>query len=451
MKMFILQYHNFGGDRMRNVLLLLLLICFTGLWMQCAGTKQLSQDEYDQLSPQERVTYLEKYTKKNSTDISAKKQLYREYLDLNMTDKALMVMEDIIRQDPFQADVQFEYGELMIKRGETIPAYQAFRDALKSPGGTSYSTKVSRYLGGKYTIQQVTSSPANEAFPVFSSDGLKLIYQTDENGNWDIVERDLSSSASRMLVKTAAAEELPCISNDGNKLLYTSNADDRRPIDEKFKVREIYLLELESGISKNLTESVADDWLPRFSHNGQLITFVSERSDLRSVPYTDKHSDIFRMESDGDFHSQLTDDEANNGGSAFDADDSHLYFHSNKNGSYDIFVMKTDGTLPMILIENPGSNEVNPFVSPDSQFITFFSDQTGSYEIYRAKIDGSEIERLTMSPAKNTNPVFSPDSKYIAYHSDQNGNYDLFLINLQSTSEPTAQELIRQLDSLLGL
>ena len=436
---------------MRNVFLLLLLICFAGLLLQCAGTKKLPQDEYDQLSPQERVTYLEKYTKKNSTDISAKKQLYREYLNLNMTEKAVMVMEDIIKQDPFQADVQFEYGELMMKRGEAIPAYQAFRDALKSPGGTSYSTRVSRYLGGKYSIQQLTSSPANEAFPVFSSDGLKLIYQTDENGNWDIAERELSSGATRMLVNTPAAEELPCISSDGNRLLYTSNSDDRRPIDEKYKVREIYLLDLKSGIKKNLTESVADDWLPRFSHNDNFITFVSERSDLRSVPYTDKHSDIFRMESDGDFHTQLTHDEANNGGATFDVDDFHIYFHSNKNGSYDIFVMKMDGTLPMILIENPGTNEVNPFVSPDSQFITFFSDQTGSYEIYRARIDGSEIERLTMSPAKNTNPVFSPDGRYIAYHSDQNGNYDLFLINLQSTSEPTAQELIRQLDSLLGL
>ncbi len=435
---------------MRTVILWVLLISIAAFLIQCAGTKQLTQDEYEQLSPQEKITYLEKYTKKNSTDIQSKKKLYKEYLDLNMVEKALGVMEDIIRQDPYQADVQFEYGEIMIKRGETMPAYRAFRDALKSPGGTSYSTGVSRYLGGKYTVQQITSGPADEAFPVFSSDGSKLLYQTNENGNWDITERNLNTGETRMVVNTPAAEELPCLSTDGQKLLYTSNADDRRPIDDKYKVREVYLLDLKKGITKNLTESVADDWLPRFSHNDELITFVTERGDLRSVPYTDKHSDVFRMESDGDFHTQLTNDEANNGGATFGADDSHIYFHSNKNGSYDIFVMKADGSLPMILIENPNSNEVNPFVSADSQYITFFSDQTGSYEIYRARIDGSEIERLTMSPAKNTNPVFSPDSKFIAYHSDQNGNYDIFLINLQSTSEPTAQELIRQLDALLG-
>jgi TolB protein len=418
--------------------------------IQCGGPKQLTQDEYDQLSPQERVTYLEKYVKSNSTDISAQKQLYREYLDLGMVDNALTVMENIIRQDPYQPDVQFDYGELLIKRGETVPAYRAFRDALNSPGGSQYSTRVSRYLGGKYAVQQVTSTAADEAFPVFSADGRKIIYQTNEGGNWDIAEKDILSGETRMLVSTGASEELPFLSPNGKKILYTSNADDRRPIDEKFKVREIYIMDLETKITKNLTESIADDWLPRFNRDGSKISFVSERSDLRSVPYTEKHSDIYLMESDGDFHLQLTDDDANDGGATFDASDKHIYFHSNKNGSYDIFVMKADGSLPMILIENPGSNEVNPFVSADSQYITFFSDQTGSYEIYRAKIDGSEVERITMNPFKNTNPAFSPDGQSIVYHSDQNGNYDIFIINLQSTSEPTTQELIRQLDALVG-
>ena len=166
---------------MRNFRLLSFLLISMVLLVQCGGPKQLTQDEYDQLSPQERVTYLEKYVKSNSTDISAKKQLYHEYLDLGMVDNALTVMESIIGQDPYQPDVQFDYGELLIKRGETVPAYRAFRDALNSPGGSQYSTRVSRYLGGKYAVQQVTSTAADEAFPVFSADGRKIIYQTNED------------------------------------------------------------------------------------------------------------------------------------------------------------------------------------------------------------------------------------------------------------------------------
>jgi Tol biopolymer transport system component len=449
MKMFIFADKNIGGDQMNNAFLRVLSLLLALLVLSCGGPKKLTQEEYNQLSPQERVAHLEKYLKKNSDDLDAKKSLYNEYLALNMPEKAIPVMKSIVEQDPYQPDIQFEYGELLMLYGDTKGAYRAFRDALKAPGGTAYTDQVGRYLGGKFAIQQVTSSPADETFPVFSNDGNKIIYQTNENGNWDIIERNLASGETRFLVNTPAAEELPCLSPDGKKLAYTTNADDRRPIDDKFKVREIYLLDFETNIMKNLTESVADDWLPRFSHKGDLITFVSERSDLRSVPYTEKYSDIFRMESDGDFHLQLTADDANDGGACFNVTDDRIYYHSNKNGSYDIFVMKTDGTLPMTLIGNPESNEVNPYVSPDSQYFTFFGDQSGTFDIYRARIDGSEVERLTVNPANNTNPVYSPDGQFIAYHSDQNGNYDIFILNLQVISEPTTQELIMRLENLL--
>ncbi len=450
MKMHILRNNNFGGDFMRKSVLLLTVFAVIFVVMQCGGPKKLTQEEYEQLSPQEQIAYLEKYTKKNPTDIQSKKRLYRAYLDTDMEPQAIGVMESILKQDPFQPEVQFEYGELMMRRGDEMAAYRAFRDALKSPGGTAYSGRVSQYLGGKYTIQQITTSEADEAFPVFSPDGGKIIYQTNKNGNWDIEEIDIASGSTTMLIETPADEELPFMSPDGKKIVYTSNSDDRRPIDDKFKVREIYIKNLENGIVDNLTESIADDWLPRFSHDGQYISFISERSDLRSVPYTEKHSDIYRMDNDGDFHVQLTHQEANDGGACFGVKDENIYYHSNKNGSYDIFVMKSDGSLPMTILGNPESNEVNPFVSPDSQYIAFFSDLGGTYDIYRAKIDGSNMERLTMSPARNTNPAYSPDGQFIAYHSDQNGNYDIFVLNLQSTSEPTAQELIRRLDGLVS-
>ena len=103
----------------------------------------------------------------------------------------------------------------------------------------------------------------------------------------------------------------------------------------------------------------------------------------------------------------------------------------------------------MTVLGTPESNEVNPFVSPDSVHFVFFSDQGGSYDIYQANVDGSNLERLTFSPAQNTNPAYSPDGTLVAYHSNQNGNYDIFMVNLKSTSEPTARELVNRLDNLL--
>jgi tetratricopeptide (TPR) repeat protein len=170
---------------------ILILVSLVLLLIQCGGVKKLTPEEYNKLSPQEKITYLEKYTSQNPSDIDAKKELYKEYLALDMPDKAIKVMQSIIETDSSQPDVQFEYGEMMMRRGETMIAYKAFRDALNAPGGTKYASRISNYLGGKYSIQQVTSSKADEAFPVFSPDGSKIYYQTNENGNGILLKRIL--------------------------------------------------------------------------------------------------------------------------------------------------------------------------------------------------------------------------------------------------------------------
>ncbi len=435
---------------MKRLSMFVLLLLMGAFLFRCAGPKKLTPEEYDQLSSQEKIVYLEKQVKKNPADLTLKKMLYKEYLNNNMSDRALGVMKEILAQDPNDAEVQFDLGELMMQRGEQRLAYAAFRNVLQSPSGVAYKSRIGKYLGGKYLIQRITESEADEAFPSFSADGKKIVYQTNVNGNWDIVEKNLETGETRFLVNTPADEELPCYSPTQNLLLYTSNADDKRPIDSKFKVREIYLLNLDNGYSRNLTESVADDWLPRFSHDGKYITFVSERSDLRSVPYTEKKSDIYIMEWDGDFQLRLTPGEYNDGGACFSMDDQHIFFHSNRNGSYDIFIMKTDGTKEMTVLGDPEANEVNPFACPDSQHIVYFSDKNGNYDIFRAKVDGSEVEQLTFNPAMDLNPVVSPDGKTIAFHSNRYGNFDIFLINLEANAEPTIDDMLTQINSYLN-
>jgi TolB protein len=198
----------------------------------------------------------------------------------------------------------------------------------------------------------------------------------------------------------------------------------------------------------NLTQTVADDWLPRFNSSGTHLLFVSERSDLRRVPYTQKHSDIFIMEANGNFQRNLTNTSTNEGGASFSRDGSKIFFHSNRNGNYDIFVMGMDGEHVMTIIDEP-SDDVNPYASPVSDEIVFFTNRDGNYEIYLASSDGTNQRRLTFHPAGDFNPVFSPDGKTVAFHSNRNGSMDLFLINLSvETAAETTQDLISKLTTL---
>ncbi len=436
---------------MKSYLRILVALVVLVFLFSCGGSKKMSSDELEALPPQDQLAYLNERVAKDPDDIQLKRQLYKEYLNQEMYDQAASVMEDIIDLDPALADVQFEYAELQLRRGKSQSAYKAFLSILQGPQAEFYKPQISNYVAGKYLVQQVTSSPEDEAFPSFSPNGNRIIYQKSVNDNWDIYEYNLESKTDSLLITSPADEELPVYSPDESKIYYTSTAEDKRPIDSKLKVREIYSMVLTDRYITNLTQTVSDDWLPRFNHSGTHLLFVSERSDLRRVPYTQKHSDVFIMEANGDFQRNLTQASTNEGGASFSRDGKKIFFHSNRNGNYDIFVTNDNGEQVMTIIDHPAGDDVNPYASPVSDQFVFFSNRDGNYEIYLTNTDGTNQSRLTFHPAGDFNPVFSPDGKNIAFYSNRNGNLDLFLINLEvETTAETTQDLITMLNKLVS-
>lgn len=433
---------------MKTFSILILAVMLPLVLFSCGGSKKVSGQKAGTTSSSDRISYLTEQAAKKPNDIELKRSLYKEYLNQEMYDQAASVMEDIIRLDPSMADVQFEYGEVQLRRGKSQSAYKAFLSILQGPFAESYKPQISNYVSGKYLVQQVTNTPDDEAFPSFSPDGNSILYQKFTNGSWDIYQYNLQTQTESMVISTPDDEELPVYSPDGKKIYYTSTSEDKRPIDSKLKVREILSMDLTDRYVTNLTQTVADDWLPRFNSSGTHLLFVSERSDLRRVPYTQKHSDIFIMEANGNFQRNLTNTSTNEGGASFSRDGGRIFFHSDRNGNYDIFVMNTDGEHAMTIIDEP-SDDVNPYASPVSDEIVFFTNRDGNYEIYLANSDGTNQRRLTFHPAGDFNPVFSPDGKTVAFHSNRNGSMDLFLINLSvETAAETTQDLISKLTTL---
>jgi TolB protein len=360
-------------------------------------------------------------------------------------------MQEVVQLAPYDMDVRYEYGVLQYGEGNHKEAYRTFLSVMESSSAELYQSRISKYISSGYRLQQITFDTADEGFPVFSPDGTKILYQMKVDGNWDIIEYNIASQSPNVVVSTPADEELAVYSPNSARIVYTTNEDDRRPIEAKLKAREIVSMNLNDGYVDKLTQSVADDWLPRFDQSGTFIVFSSDRGDLRKVSYVDKNSDVFLMEKNGSFQQQLTDSPANEGGACFSADGKHIYFHSDKNGTYDIFEMRRNCSQVMAIIDDPSGNDVNPYASADGQYLVFVSDRDGNYELYRARTDGSEQERLTFDPAVDANPVLSADSRVIAFHSNRNGNYDIFLLNLAASSSPaalTTGELISRLTEL---
>ena len=105
-----------------------------------------------------------------------------------------------------------------------------------------------------------------------------------------------------------------------------------------------------------------------------------------------------------------------------------ILFQSDRNGSWDIYLMNVDGSNLTQLTDNPGEDEY-PVWSPDGSQIAFESNRDGNYEIYVMNADGSEQRRLTDHPAQDRNPAWSPDGKWILFDSDREPPQQLYMMD----------------------
>lgn len=68
--------------------------------------------------------------------------------------------------------------------------------------------------------------------------------------------------------------------------------------------------------------------------------------------------------------------------------------------------------------------------SPDGQQIIFESDRDGNWEIYLMKVDGTEQQRLTSHDSADRRPTWHPSGKMILFESTREGKNGLFIYSL---------------------
>ena len=143
-------------------------------------------------------------------------------------------------------------------------------------------------------------------------------------------------------------------------------------------------------------------------------------ADLAFVSTRDGDYAIYVMSADGGHQRRLTQSEVSNPTTprqvffqiepAWSPDGSEIAFASRRNGSYDIFVMKADGTGTRELTSGK-ENDNHPTWSPDGGRIAFERDG----DIYVMNADGSGQRRISDIGAEEIDPAWSPDGEFLAY------------------------------------
>jgi len=177
---------------------------------------------------------------------------------------------------------------------------------------------------------------------------------------------------------------------------------------------DIYILNVDEGVSKRLTTHPATDFDPTWSPDGKHIAFRSQR---------DGNDEIYIMNADGSCQINLTNDPANDWSPAWSPDGKQIAFARSfdNNPFTDIVLMNIDGSNITRLTYGHGEY---PAWSPDGKHIAFASARDGNYEIYVMNADGTNQTRLTDDPAYDMSPSWSPDGTQIVFDT-QRDSYPL--------------------------
>jgi Tol biopolymer transport system component len=222
--------------------------------------------------------------------------------------------------------------------------------------------------------------------PSWANDGVRYAYVLEN----DVYVNDLNTGESVNVTRSAAIEVSPSWSPNGSVLSFVS--------DRYFQNRDLYLSDLIDGEVEHLGYHNSDEDQPVWSPDGRTIAYISNRN----FDY-----EIYTMNVETRRENRLTDNRVLDYHPAWSPDGTMIAFTSNRDGNLEVYVMEANGDNPRNITHHPSSDQ-RPTWSPDGQRLVFVSERDGRAEIYTIDLDGTNARRITYNDAADSFPAWLP-------------------------------------------
>ena len=205
-----------------------------------------------------------------------------------------------------------------------------------------------------------------------ANDAGKIVFSAKSNETDIINIYDLNEGGVRQRyhLENLVAARSPRLSPDGRQVVFTGIKKDG--------FADLYLLQLSTGDFTQVTDDIYNDADPSFTPDGTHIVFSSDRG-----AYGPEGAlNLYRIDIASGELTQLTF--GNYTDQTPDATPNGIYFSSNRGGTYNLYLLDSNGTLTRQSIYVTGA--LSPRLASDGSKLVYTGYQDQSYQIYEMEL-----------------------------------------------------------------
>ena len=285
-----------------------------------------------------------------------------------------------------------------------------------APERTPTTSTPSRSFTQRPSTVLLHEDDVENAYPRLSSDGKRILYQSDRTGSWQLFIMDIASGQQTRITNDSANNNYPDWSADNAWIAYVSDRDG----DE-----EIHRMRSDGTDDEQLTDDPGRDIHPYFSPDQWYILFNSTRGD--------ESLDVYRLTLADRGLERITDSPADETCARYSPDMRSIVMLRNDERSDDIVILDPNDGKMQQLTTAPSITDGWPMFSTDGTWIYFSTMLSGQHSIHRRRPDGIGDETITAAgPGEEDGRAFiSADGRTLIYNKRTATGIDILSMSLE--------------------